>query len=114
MNLAFKMIKERKFRNNVTSVFLLSDGQDSSAALGVQQLYNDYKLEDNFTVNCFGFGEDHDPQLMDKLAKLGDGNFYYVEKLDQVDEMFVDSLGGLFSVVAEAVRLEVRINTSEQ
>jgi len=32
---------------------------------------------------------------------LRDGSFYYIEKLDKVDECFVDALGGLFSVVAE-------------
>lgn len=79
MNLAFKMIKERKFKNDVTSIFLLSDGQDTSAELRVQQLQAEYMIQDNFTINCFGFGSDHDPVLMDKIAKLGDGNFYYVE-----------------------------------
>ena len=31
MDLAFKIIENRKFVNNVTSVFLLSDGLDSKA-----------------------------------------------------------------------------------
>lgn len=37
---------------------------------------------------------------MNKISKVKDGNFYYVEKLDTIDEMFIDALGGLFSVVA--------------
>lgn len=36
---------------------------------------------------------------MKSICKLKDGNFYYVEKVNQVDEFFVDALGGLFSVV---------------
>jgi len=36
MNLAFKTIRERKNVNKVTSVFLLSDGQDRGADLRVQ------------------------------------------------------------------------------
>lgn len=46
--------------------------------------------------------------MMNDIAKLKDGNFYYVEKLDTVDEMFVDALGALFSIVAENIDLVVR------
>ena len=59
-----------------------------------------YEFEDNFTINSFGFGNDHDSALMTEIAALRDGNFYFIEKLDLVDECFVDALGGLFSVVA--------------
>lgn len=37
------------------------------------------------------------------ISMLRDGSFYYIEKLDMVDECFVDALGGLFSVVGENV-----------
>lgn len=36
MNLAFKTLRERKHVNKVSSVFLLSDGQDRGADLRVQ------------------------------------------------------------------------------
>jgi hypothetical protein len=47
----------------------------------------------NFTIHSFGFGKDHDPKLMNEISKLRDGNFYFIEKLDLVDECFVDALG---------------------
>ena len=84
----------------MTSVFLLSDGLDGSAEKRVEKLLNEYDITDTFTINTFGFGDDHDPNLMREIAKLRDGGFYYVEKLDVVDEMFVDALGGLISVIA--------------
>jgi hypothetical protein len=37
---------------------------------------------------------------MDNISKLKNGKFYFVEKLDSVGDMFIDALGGLFSVVA--------------
>ena len=36
------------------------------------------KFEETLTIHSFGFGDDHDPVLMDDIAKLNDGNFYYV------------------------------------
>jgi len=36
---------------------------------------------------------------MRNIANLRDGNFYFIDKLEVVDECFVDALGGLMSVV---------------
>lgn len=45
---------------------------------------------------------------MVKIAKLKDGSFYYIEKLDTVDEAFGDALGGLMSVVAAQTNIYVK------
>ena len=37
---------------------------------------------------------------MRDLAKLKDGNFYYIENLKLVDKCFLDALGGLVSLVS--------------
>ena len=47
---------------------------------------------------------------MSNISKYKDGGFYYVDKLDTVDEMFIDALGGLFSVVAADVQIVVKAN----
>jgi hypothetical protein len=44
---------------------------------------------------------------MSSIAKLKDGNFYFVDKFDTIDEMFVDALGALFSTIAENVNIVV-------
>src|SRR5690606_3321013 len=61
-----------------------------------------------YTINTFGYGYDHDPILMGKIAKMRDGNFYFIEKLASADESFADALGGVATVVAENVAISVR------
>jgi hypothetical protein len=58
-------------------------------------------------INSFGFGEDHDPRLMTSISNLKDGNFYFIQQLNTLDECFVDALGGLVSVVAEKITINV-------
>jgi len=41
--------------------------------------------------------------MMQAISKLKDGNFYFIEQLDTVDECFVNALGGLMSVVAKDI-----------
>lgn len=45
---------------------------------------------------------------MTEISKLKDGNFYFIEKLDKVDECFVDALGGLFSIVGQDINIKVQ------
>ena len=108
MRHAVRIINERKFRNPVTSVFLLSDGLDGGAIQGVRNLLNTEQPKDNFTIHSFGYGSDHDPNLMSAIAKYKDGNFYFVEKLETVDECFVDAIGGLISVVGQDVTITIQ------
>jgi hypothetical protein len=61
-----------------------------------------------YTLHSFGFGQDHDSNFLSEVATRKEGNFYYILKLDTVDEAFVNALGALFSVVAEKVRVLVQ------
>jgi Mg-chelatase subunit ChlD len=112
---AIEIIRQRKVVNNVTSILILSDGLDDGADKKVQQLLKSYegKIKDTFTLNTFGYGNDHDPKLMSGLAQLMDGSFYFIDKLDTVDEVFVDCLGGLISVVAQNMNITVKGNNND-
>jgi hypothetical protein len=53
----------------VTSIFLLSDGLEENAQDGIaKSLFHSELFDDldnsNFSIHTFGFGKDHDPNLM--------------------------------------------------
>ncbi len=50
---------------------------------------------------------------MNNICSLKDGNFYFVKEINQVDEFFIDALGGLFSVVAQDIKIEVKVNQED-
>lgn len=110
MDLALKTIRDRKTPNKVTSVFLLSDGQDKGAE---EVLRNALKAEENanlgvFSIHSFGFGTDHDEELMNKICLMKDGAFYFIKELSTLDEAFCNALGGIISLVANEVIIHVR------
>ena len=82
MRMAFQVLAQRKFKNSVSSVFLLSDGLDGGAEASVSKFLMQSNLEESISINTFGFGSDHDATMMREIAKLRDGNFYYIEQLD--------------------------------
>lgn len=104
---AFNAIINRGTKNQVTGVMLLTDGLDNSGTFdgpAVENYFNSCKeilQNDEFTLHTFGYGHDHDAALMEQIATLNGGNFYYVSNLETVSDTFVDCLGGLLSVIGQ-------------
>jgi len=97
---------------NVASILLLSDGQDNfldenGLANGLKNLTKGLGL--SFTLNTFGYGDNHDAKIMNKLANLRDGSFFYVEDYSKISEYFVTVLGGCVSVISKQVNLQLKI-----
>ncbi|CAK68768.1 unnamed protein product (macronuclear) [Paramecium tetraurelia] len=103
--MALKQIKYRKSVNNVTAIFVLSDGQDEAAISSLQKQLAYYKQ--TLTIHSFGFGSDHDAKLMTKISNLGKGSFYFVNNISLLDEFFVDALGALTSMVVTDISINL-------
>ena len=108
-----KKIKKEKNDKRASSILLLSDGCDnhsenSSALLeGFKNLYKNEKLD--FTLNTFGYGNDHDPDIMTKLANIRDGSFFYVQDYKKISEYFVTVLGSCVSIISKNVKVSIKL-----
>ena len=56
MDKTFAIIKQRKYKGRITSVLLLSDGNDPKAEENTKKLKEEYDIHDKFTINTFGYG----------------------------------------------------------
>ena len=110
---AVNIIKNRVSKNKIVSVFLLSDGNDNDANAGeqVQKMLELNAQNSEFTIHCFGFGDDHDSKLLNDIAKLRNGNFYYIHDLENINECFINAFGGLLSIVGREALLKVKLET---
>ena len=106
-----KRIKNDKNDKRACSILLLSDGCDNystdSLINGFKNLYKNEKLD--FTLNTFGYGDDHDPEIMNTLANLRDGAFFYVQNYKKVSEYFVTVLAGCVSIISKNVKVSIKI-----
>ena len=59
------------------------------------------------TTSCIGFDDGYDEQLLAALADGGMGNDYWCAGPDQAAQVFADEFGGLASVVAQNVSVEI-------
>jgi hypothetical protein len=63
------------------------------------------KIEKRATTFTFGFGKDHDGNMLRAISEEGQGMYYFLEKKDDIPKSFADCLGGLLSVVSQNITL---------
>lgn len=104
----YKQVKSVFNKNYVNRVLLLSDGLANEGITDIEKLkkiVSEKNTKDNISISTFGVGVNYNESLMTPLAELGNGNYYFIEKADAIGEIFKRELDGLFSVVAQNVRL---------
>ena len=95
-----------------SSVLLLSDGCDNylnDVQLGEKLKSYTKGAGLSFTLNTFGYGYDHSPKIMNRLANLRDGSFFLVEDYNKVGEYFVAVLGGCITTISKNAELNIKL-----
>lgn len=117
----FKVMVDRKWKNPVCSIILLSDGQDTYTISGTSTTrpQADYKsllptsINRNggtgfcIPVHAFGFGSDHDAASMHSISEISGGTFSFIEAEGVIQDAFAQCIGGLLSVVVQELQVKV-------
>ena len=109
LEFALEILRRRKNKNAISSILLLSDGLDEDSLALSKLALEKIPIESHFTINTFGYGDDHDSNLMLGIANLKGGAFYYIDKLDIVEDCFIACLGGLLSIVGVNIVVELEL-----
>ena len=103
-------VSNGKKASSVNRVILLSDGH---ANVGITDRGKLEEIAKEFHsagigITAMGVGNGFDEELMEGIADNGGGNFYFIEKPEDIPGIFAQELDGLLSVVAQNVRLTIR------
>lgn len=88
-------------------LILLSDGVATEGLTNRDRIVNlgmSY-AEENVGVTTIGVGDDFDLRLMRELSETGSGNFYFVEDLDSVEEIFAEEVKTFLVPLAEDISI---------
>ena len=108
--LARKLVQQGKVEG-VNRVALLTDGQANVGLVEPAQLLGlaEGGAARGVTTTCFGFGEHYNEDLLEAMARAGQGNYWYVERDDQMAGVFASEIEGLVALAAQNVEIEVRL-----
>ncbi|CAL4937587.1 unnamed protein product [Urochloa decumbens] len=117
---AAKVLDDRRCRNAVSSVILLSDGRDNHNIRRTRDSVTNYDVlvppsfvptgavgDWSAPIHTFGFGHNHDAAAMHAIAEATGGTFSYIENEEAIQDAFAQCVGGLLTVVAQDARLDI-------
>jgi Ca-activated chloride channel family protein len=113
LELAYRMARETFMRRGNNRVILATDGDfnvGASSDAEMERLIEAKRSEGTYlTVLGFGRGNIQDAK-MEKLAKKGNGNFAYIDNIDEARKTLVREMGATLLPVANDVKLQVEFN----
>ena len=97
----------------VNRVIVASDGDANVGVTSHTQLskFIAGKAQKGITLTTLGFGNgNYKDTMMERLANDGDGNYYYIDSLQESRRLFVDQLSSTLEVIAKDVKIQVEWN----
>ncbi len=113
METAYKMAMKSSKPGHVTRVIVLSDGDANIGPVSFDDILKHVKsyVDEGVTLSTIGFGMgNYKDSLMEQLANKGNGNYYYIDTLDEANKVFGEQAGGTLEVIAKDVKIQVEFN----
>ncbi len=116
IKLAYKIAKENYVHNGNNRVILATDGDfnvGASSDTDMEKLVEE-RRNDGIFLTCLGFGMgNYKDSKMETLADKGNGNYAYIDNIDEAKKTLVEEFGGTMYTIAKDVKLQVEFNPSK-
>mmetsp|Transcript_11825 Transcript_11825/g.15241 ORF Transcript_11825/g.15241 Transcript_11825/m.15241 type:complete len:549 (+) Transcript_11825:32-1678(+) len=105
-----QLLSTENTKGRVRTVLLMTDGQANQGLRTSKQIIpilTNMLQDSGISLHTFGYGSDHDSELLRQISTAGNGSYYFVEGVDDIRSAFGDCLGGMLSVVAQNLEVEL-------
>ena len=104
-----RQVRQHLLAEGLNRVLLLSDGLANVGKTEPDAIAHDVNrlAREGVTTTTMGVGDDYNEDLLEAMARSGDGNYYYVEGPQQLPTIFLGELQGLMTTFGGAVALGV-------
>ena len=113
IKLAYKIAQENFIKGGNNRVILASDGDFNvgvSSEGELQQIVEE-KRKSGVYLSVLGFGMgNYKDNKMETLSDKGNGNYAYIDNLQEAQKVFVNEFGGTLFTIAKDVKLQLEFN----
>jgi Ca-activated chloride channel family protein len=113
IRLAYQMAEQGFIENGVNRVILATDGDFNVGTVDFEALIDvvERKRETGISLTTLGFGTgNYNDHLMEQLADSGNGNYAYIDTLNEGRKVLVEELGSTLQTIAKDVKIQVEFN----
>jgi Ca-activated chloride channel family protein len=111
--LAYQIARQHFIKGGVNRVVLATDGDFNVGVTSEGDLIRliEQHRESGITLSVLGYGMGNlKDSTMEKLADKGNGNYAYIDSLQEAQKVLVEQAGGTFVTVAKDVKVQVEFN----
>ena len=113
IKLAYAMAEQGFIRNGINRVILATDGDFNVGIANVDALKNliEDKRKSGISLTTLGFGMgNYNDQMMEQLADTGNGNYAYIDNLNEANKVLVQQMSSTLFTIAKDVKVQIEFN----
>lgn len=113
LRLAYDQAAAHHIDGGINRIVLMTDGDFNVGVTDTQQIIDrvSQARERGVSLSTFGFGTDNYQEvLMEQIADVGNGNYSYIDSLEEAHKVFDRELAATFNTVAKDVKLQLEFN----
>jgi Ca-activated chloride channel family protein len=113
---AYRVARENYIEGGVNRVLLCTDGDFNVGITDQNQLVGLIveKAKSGVFLTTLGVGTDnYKDALMQKLADKGNGNYYYLDTLEEAQRVLIDQMNGTLVTIAKDVKIQIEFNPAQ-
>jgi Ca-activated chloride channel family protein len=113
IRLAYQMAQQGFIADGINRIVLATDGDFNVGTVDFDTLIDmvERRRDAGVSLTTLGFGTgNYNDHLMEQLADAGNGNYAYIDTLNEGRKVLVDELGSTLQTIAKDVKIQVEFN----
>jgi Ca-activated chloride channel family protein len=115
IKLAYAMAEQGFIKSGINRVLLATDGDFNVGTVSFEALKNmvEDKRKTGVSLTTLGFGTgNYNDRLMEQLADAGNGNYAYIDTLNEANKVLVSEMSSTLQTIAKDVKIQIEFNPS--
>jgi len=113
IRLAYAMAEQAFVEGGINRVLLATDGDFNVGTTNFEALKNlvEEKRKTGVSLTTLGFGSgNYNDHLMEQLADAGNGNYAYIDTLNEARKVLVEQMSATLQTIAKDVKIQIEFN----
>jgi Ca-activated chloride channel family protein len=113
IKLAYDMAQQGYIKGGINRIMLATDGDFNVGITNFETLKNmvEEKRKGGVSLSTLGFGVgNYNDRLMEQLADAGNGNYSYIDTLNEGQKVLVNEMTSTLATIAKDVKIQIEFN----
>lgn len=110
---AYQLAQQSFIKDGINRVILATDGDFNVGTVDFEALKDliEERRKSGISLTTLGFGTgNYNDHLMEQLADAGNGNYAYIDNLNEAQKVLVDEMSSTLQTIAKDVKIQIEFN----